>query len=145
LEDYRINTPWIFHHPNGKRILRRDKLFKKITNKTGIKITAKDLRDVFASTIAMGSDKNRPDIQTVSDLLGHTNLTTTEKYLYSRKETRMAAVSVLDDIFDSQNDTENATKNKKDSEDSSKSLNLWWRCRELNPGHYGYEPYALTI
>ena len=21
---------------------------------------------------------------------------------------------------------------------------LWWRCRELNPGHYGYEPYALT-
>ncbi len=22
---------------------------------------------------------------------------------------------------------------------------LWWRCRELNPGHYGYEPYALTI
>ena len=20
----------------------------------------------------------------------------------------------------------------------------WWRCRESNPGHYGYEPYALT-
>ncbi len=20
----------------------------------------------------------------------------------------------------------------------------WWRCRDLNPGHYGYEPYALT-
>jgi hypothetical protein len=21
----------------------------------------------------------------------------------------------------------------------------WWRCRELNPGHCGYEPHALTI
>ncbi len=21
---------------------------------------------------------------------------------------------------------------------------IWWRCRDLNPGHYGYEPYALT-
>ena len=145
LETYRVDTPWIFHHPDGKKILRRDKLFKKITNRTGIKITAKDLRDVFASTIAMGSDKIRPDVQTVSDLLGHTNLTTTKKYLYSLKENRRAAVSVLDDVFESKNVTENDTKNKKDSEESPKSLNLWWRCRELNPGHYGYEPYALTI
>ena len=21
----------------------------------------------------------------------------------------------------------------------------WWRCRESNPGHCGYEPHALTI
>ena len=21
---------------------------------------------------------------------------------------------------------------------------IWWRCRDLNPGRYGYEPYALT-
>jgi len=21
----------------------------------------------------------------------------------------------------------------------------WWRCRELNPGHCGYEPHALTV
>ena len=20
----------------------------------------------------------------------------------------------------------------------------WWRCRDLNPGHCGYEPHALT-
>jgi len=145
LEDYRTDTPWIFHHPDGKQILRRDKLFKKITERTGIKITAKDLRDVFASTITMGSDKNRPDVQTVSELLGHTNLITTKKYLYSLKENRRAAVSVLDDVFDSENDTENDTRNKKDLEDAPKSLKSWWRCRELNPGHYGYEPYALTI
>jgi hypothetical protein len=21
---------------------------------------------------------------------------------------------------------------------------IWWRCRDLNPGHSGYEPLALT-
>ena len=24
------------------------------------------------------------------------------------------------------------------------SSTLWWRCRDLNPGHCGYEPHALT-
>ena len=36
LENYKIDTPLIFHHPDGKQILRRDKVFKKITAKTGI-------------------------------------------------------------------------------------------------------------
>jgi integrase len=70
LESYRIDdSPCIFHHGDGKRILRRDKLFVKIKEATGIKITAKDLRDVFASTITMGSGNNTPDIKTVSELL----------------------------------------------------------------------------
>jgi len=109
LEAYKTESPYIFHHSNGKRILRRDKLFVKIKEATGIKITAKDLRDVFASTIAMGSENNRPDVQVVSDLLGHTNLVTTKKYLYSLKEKRMKAVSVLDDIYG----TESGTDTKK--------------------------------
>ena len=113
LEAYKTDSPYIFHHSNGNRILRRDKMFKKIKMKTGIKITAKDLRDVFASTIAMGSENNRPDVQTVSDLLGHTNLITTKKYLYSLKEKRMKAVSVLDDIFVTENGTESGTDAKK--------------------------------
>ena len=62
----------------------------------------------------MGSEKTRPDVQTVSDLLGHTNLTTTKKYLYSLKANRRAAVSVLDDIFTQGNDTKSDTKNEKD-------------------------------
>jgi len=110
LEAYKIDSPYIFHHSDGRRILWRDKMFKKIKIKTGIKITAKDLRDVFATTIAMGSENNRPDVQTVSDLLGHTNLITTKKYLYSLKEKRMKAVSVLDDIYGTENGTD--TKNK---------------------------------
>ena len=120
LEAYKTESPYIFHHSNGDRILRRDKMFKRIKLKTGIKITAKDLRDVFASTIAMGSEKNRPDVQVVSELLGHTNLITTKKYLYSLKEKRMKAVSVLDDIYGTQIDTESGTDTKK--KDSEKLL-----------------------
>jgi len=43
LEDYKTDSSYIFQHSNGKRILRRDKLFVKIKEATGIKITAKDL------------------------------------------------------------------------------------------------------
>ena len=110
LETYRIDSPYVFHHSDGKKILRRDKLFVKIYKKTGIKITAKDLRDVFASTIGMGSENNRPDVKTVSVLLGHTSVTTTDKYLYSLKENKMKAVSVLDDIYG----TGHGTERKKD-------------------------------
>jgi len=35
-------------------------------------------------------------------------------------------------------------ENKKDSEESLKSLKSWWRCRELNPGYYGYGPLLLA-
>ncbi len=27
---------------------------------------------------------------------------------------------------------------------TSNIMHGWWRCRASNPGHYGYEPYALT-
>ncbi len=148
LEAYKTDSPYIFHHSDGKPILRRDKLFKRIKNKTGIKITAKDLRDVFASTITMGSGGNVPDIKTVSELLGHTNITTTQKYLFSLKQKKMKAVSVLDDIYGSEmrpkHCPEISPENEKDSEESLSSCNDWWRCLDLNQGHYGYEPYALT-
>ena len=72
-EGYGNGSPFLFHHRDGKNILRRDKVFKKIFEKTGIRITAKDLRDYFASMIAAGVDGNRPDIVTVSRMLGHTN------------------------------------------------------------------------
>jgi hypothetical protein len=135
MEAYKSDSPYIFHHSDGKRILRRDKLFVKIRQSTEIKITAKDLRDVFASTITMGSENNRPDVKTVSELLGHTNITTTQKYLYTIKEKRMKAVSVLDDVYGSKI----SSKTEKDLEKSLSPCNHWWRCRESNPGHYGYE------
>ena len=123
LEAYKIDSPLIFHHRDGSRILRRDKIFKKITRKTGIRITAKDLSDVFASTIGMGSENNRPDVKTVSVLLGHYNITTTDKYLYSPKEKRMKAVSVLDAIYGEKQGTGHGTEQKKHLENSLSACN----------------------
>ena len=143
LEGFKEDSPYLFHHKDGSRILRRDKVFKKVLRLTGIKITAKDLRDYFASTIGMGSEEYTPDIVTVSELLGHTNLNTTKKYLYSLKERRIKAVNILDQI-------ERISTSISTGEGvSGKGNNLssgynWWRCRDLNPGHCGYEPHALT-
>ena len=117
----------------------------KIKEATGIKITAKDLRDVFASTITMGSENNMPDIKTVSELLGHTNIATTQKYLFSLKQKKMKAVSVLDDVYGAKISPETCPENEKNLEKSLSPCNKWWRCLESNQGHYGYEPYALTI
>ncbi len=142
LEKYKGDSPFLFHHENGSRIMRKDKLFKKIHKLTGIKITAKDLRDYFASIIAMGTAEFRPDIVTVSELLGHKNLNTTKKYLFSLKERRMMAVSVLDRVEISTNISTGQGINEVGK--GSNPYVTWWRCRDLNPGHCGYEPHALT-
>lgn len=99
-------------------ILRRDKLFVKIKEATGIKITAKDLRDVFASTITMGNEDNRPDVKTVSELLGYTNIATTQKYLFSFKQKKMKAMSVIDNVYGVSISPEISPENKKDLEKS---------------------------
>jgi integrase len=132
LEAYKTDSPYIFHHSNGKRILRRDKLFVKIKESTGIKITAKDLRDVFASTITIGTENNRPDIKTVSELLGHTNITTTQKYLFSFKEKRMKAVRVMDDIYgtESGKDTKKNDDEKRLSACNYSGGGAWNRTRD---------------
>ena len=83
----------------------------------------------------MGNEDNRPDVKTVSELLGHTNAATTQKYLYSLKEKKMKAVSVLDDVSGAKISPEN----EKDLEKSLSPYNQWWRCLESNQGHYGYE------
>ena len=137
LEGFKDDSPYLFHHKDGERILRRDKVFKKVFRATGIKITAKDLRDYFASTIGMGSEEYTPDIVTVSELLGHTNLHTTQKYLYSLKERRARAVSILDQIDRISTGISTGEGNEGGKGNLSSGY-VWWRCRDLNPGHCGY-------
>jgi integrase len=143
LENFKSDSNYLFHHKDGSSILRRDKMFKKVYRLTGIKITAKDLRDYFASTMAMGCEEYTPDIVTVSELLGHTSLNTTKKYLYSRKERRKMAVGIFDKIKRISTGISTREGFGGKGNDLSSGYN-WWRCRDLNPGHCGYEPHALT-
>ena len=91
----------------------------------------KDLRDYFASTVAMGSDEYIPDIVTVSELLRHTNLNTTKKYLYSLTERRMRAVSIVDQIDRVSTKISTEGANEGGGNDLTAGNN-WWRCRDLN-------------
>jgi integrase len=138
LESFKTDSPYVFHHKGGARIFRRDKIFAKVYRLTGIKITAKDLRDYFASMVAMGND-----IVTVSEFLGHTSLNTTKRYLYSVKERRMRAISILDEVDKISTKISTGEGNQGEGGNVSGGNN-WWRCRDLNPGHCGYEPHALT-
>jgi len=144
LEEYKTDSPFLFHHKDGTRIQRRDKVFKKLYKETGIKITAKSLRDYFCSMVGMGDDVYTPDIVTASKLMGHTNLKTTQKYLYSLKERGMKAVSIFDRI----DEISTNISTGKGIDEGGKAVTAckdWWRRRESNPGHCGYEPHALTV
>ena len=77
------DCPLVFpgHSPQteGKKVYRRTRMFERIHRLTGIKLTAKDLRDYFATMLIDGPEGGDPS--TVMRLLRHTNLTTTTKYL----------------------------------------------------------------
>ena len=143
LEKYKTESPYLFHKKDGSRILRKDKLFKKIKKLTGIKITAKDLRDYYASIMIKGDDVYRPDIVTVQRSLGHKNIATTQKYLYPFKDSEIKAVGIFDRIEAISTDVSTG-QGVTGRDRGVKPCSNWWRCRESNPGHCGYEPHALT-
>jgi len=88
-------SPWVFPgrsaRTDGKKVYRRTRMFKKIHQLTGIKITAKDLRDCFATEIAHSVS----DPAVVMCLLRHTNLKTTTGYLRVVDDRMAAAVKGL--------------------------------------------------
>ena len=133
---------YLFHHEDGSRIKRRDKIFKKITEKTGIKITAKSLRDYFCSIVGTGDDKYTPDIVTASKLMGHTDLKTTQKYLFSLKDSRIQAVKIFDRIEGISTKVSTGQGVEVAEHGAKPCINLW-RCRDSNPGHCEYESHAL--
>jgi len=72
------------------KVYRRTRLFERIYKRTGIKLTAKDLRDYFATMVVANADP-----ATTQKLLRHTNLTTTTKYLRTVESRMRAAVEGL--------------------------------------------------
>ena len=121
-----------FIKKDGSRILRKDKLFKKITKLTGIKITAKSLRDYFTSIVEMGDDVHRPDTVTVMKITGHTLKATHEKYLFTLEERQRKAVGVFDRIEGISTNISTG-ENVAEGNKGAKPCKNWWRCREAEP------------
>lgn len=90
----RTSEALLFPGKRKQQIYNRKPLFRKIFKKTGIKITAKNMRDYFSDTV-YGWSK---DVRVVKDLLGHTNIQTTDKYLTNLRARHHGAVKVFDNL-----------------------------------------------
>lgn len=85
--------PWVFSGSN-KPVKNIRRALKTAAQKAGIKhITPNMLRHTFAChTLMKGAD-----IQAVKDIMGHKNISTTDRYTHAIKESLKKAVEVLDD------------------------------------------------
>ena len=67
-------------------------------------------------------------------------------------EGRIAGIEILDavkrfgtkDVFKKVTLEDLALHKRRGAIHSPNPYGAWWRCRDLNPGHCGYEPHALT-
>ncbi len=85
--------PWVFSGSN-KPVKNIRRALKTAAQKAGIKhITPNMLRHTFACHALMKG----ADIQAVKDIMGHKNISTTDRYTHAIKESLKKAVKVLED------------------------------------------------
>jgi integrase len=97
-------SPYVFPlaketHPKSKRVYHRVRLYiKKWAKESGFdpkKMHFHNSRHTFATNLI---NYAKPDIKTVSKLLGHKSIRSTEKYAHIRNETQVAAVQAIPKI-----------------------------------------------
>jgi integrase len=98
LYNKRVQDEWVFYNQStGTRFNRRPKIMKAICRRAGIKSFGfHSLRHFGASLLA---DSPKISKKTISDLLRHRSLATTEIYLHSVQESQREAVKVLDEFL----------------------------------------------
>lgn len=85
-------SPYVFYKPDGEHIRDVRKCFGSALKKAGIKdFRFHDLRHSFASQLAMAG----VDLNTIRELLGHSDLKTTLIYAHLSKDHTMRAVNLL--------------------------------------------------
>lgn len=83
---------WVFTNPaTNKPIDSYHKCFVKLRQHAGVKCTFYDLRHSYASWLVQGAIP----IYTVKDLLGHRDVTTTQRYAHLNYETYCKALEVI--------------------------------------------------
>jgi len=88
-------SAWKGHPIHGRCINRMLKIVIQKAGLAGQGITPHKLRHTFATHLI----RNGVDIRTVQELLGHSELETTAKYLHSDTKTKQAAVGKLTNLF----------------------------------------------
>jgi integrase len=94
------NSEWIFlNSKNGERLKSVDKIFQRARRSAGLEgsgIVIHSLRHQGASMmLASGTD-----LATVRDVLGHANISTTEKYLHSSGESLRSGTASIESYLD---------------------------------------------
>ena len=87
------SSPWVFTHPDGKRIASIKKSFRSACERAGIAdFHPHDLRHTCAAWLVSAG----VPLTEVRDLLGHSTIRMTERYAHLAPERVRAAVEVLD-------------------------------------------------
>ena len=86
-------SEYVFTNPRtGSHYVEIKRVFTSSCEKSGIvDLHFHDLRHTYASRLV----KNGVDLNTVKELLGHSSITTTQRYLHSQAEQKRAAVNSL--------------------------------------------------
>jgi len=92
-DQMRGKTGLVFPGKTGARMDNVDSSWRKVLSKAGlVGFRWHDLRHTFGSQLI----RHGVDLETVRDLLGHSDIRTTQIYLHSDKRTKKKAVALLD-------------------------------------------------
>ena len=103
LKEHRIQSTWVFYNEetNDRYKNRRKKLYG-LCKRSGIdRIHYHELRHFIASLLANSKNVSK---KTISDILGHKSLTTTEIYLHSIDGSQKLAIQELEGRFSLENE-----------------------------------------
>jgi integrase len=90
-----VTSPYMFHHPDGTRLLRIDRSFHAAMKRAGIEgFRFHDLRHTHASHLAM---KGVP-LETIGALLGHKDPKMTKRYAHLSPASLRSAVATLEHL-----------------------------------------------
>jgi integrase len=124
-----VNSPYLFCHPDGTRILRIDRSFHHALRDAAIeKFRFHDLRHTFASHLAIRG----VSLEIIGALLGHKDPKMTKRYAHLSPTSLKHAVTTLHDLHVG---TKREQKRSTEKSQGRKPLQEWYPRGDLNSRH----------